>query len=600
MAANSSSELTFVDEDDLPVAFLRIAHEDSENEAPLNVNSSDSENSSDESEDESDDSEGNSDEVYSNLRWSSRIQAPPDVDFNEEVGIKVDMPENSTCLDFFELFFTHDVYKIILDETIRFERQKRQLEDSVAGNLQNCSVEELKAWLGLTLAMDLVKKINLKSYWSTNSVIKTPLFTETMSRDRYLTILRYLHFVNNDNAPAPDDVNRDKLWKIRPFLASLLPRFTAVYAPSQNLSLDETLIKFKGRVQFRQFLPLKRNRFGLKGFVIADSSNGYVLNTIIYTGKEGPAASKDLASRVVLQLIEPYTNSGYRLYVDNWYTSVPLFLELERRGILACGTVRPNRKYLPKDIVDAKQQQVKNLARGESLFKQTGNLVCVTWKDKKNVHLLSTLPEGTDMGQVERKVKSQGRWEKKNFPQPKLIQMYNAHMGGVDLGDQRMATCSRLMKGSVWYYKIFFHMFEVAVLNAHIMYQNAGHQSITLGQFKEKLVQQLIGGHCFRQDDLELARSGILEDTRLSRTQFHYPVETETRRDCKVHIQRVGTSYQCGICHVKMCPYPCFQRYHTLRDYLFDDPSRDGPKRLKDGNGRPRAGPGRPRQRRSR
>lgn len=75
MAANSSSELTFVDEDDLPVAFLRIAHEDSENEAPLNVNSSDSENSSDESEDESDDSEGNSDEVYSNLRWSSCIQA---------------------------------------------------------------------------------------------------------------------------------------------------------------------------------------------------------------------------------------------------------------------------------------------------------------------------------------------------------------------------------------------------------------------------------------------------------------------------------------------------------------------------------------------
>ena len=101
-------------------------------------------------------------------------------------------------------------------------------------------------------------------------------------------------------------------------------------------------------------MPLKRNRFGLKGFVIADSSNGYVLNTIIYTGKEGPAASKDLASQVVLQLIEPYTNSGYRLYVDNWYTSVPLFLELERRGILACGTVRPNRKYLPKDIVDAK------------------------------------------------------------------------------------------------------------------------------------------------------------------------------------------------------------------------------------------------------
>lgn len=120
MAATSSSEFTFVDEDDLPVAFLRIAHEDSENEAPLNVNS---ENSSDESEHESDDSEGYSDEVYSNLRWSSCIKAPPDVDFNEEVGMKVVMPEDSTCLDYFELFFTRDVYQIILDETIRFEHQ---------------------------------------------------------------------------------------------------------------------------------------------------------------------------------------------------------------------------------------------------------------------------------------------------------------------------------------------------------------------------------------------------------------------------------------------------------------------------------------------
>lgn len=87
---------------------------------------------------------------------------------------------------------------------------------------------------------------------------------------------------------------------------ALLPRFTTVYSPSQNLSVDETLIKFKGRVQFRQFLPLKRSRFGLKGFVVADSATGYVLDTMIYTGKEGPAVSRDLAMRVVLKLVEPY------------------------------------------------------------------------------------------------------------------------------------------------------------------------------------------------------------------------------------------------------------------------------------------------------
>lgn len=603
MAAAASTDLTFVDEDDIPIAFFRInraVHVDSDNEAPSDADSDDSEDSTDESQDNDEGSKDDNQQIYSNLRWSPRIQVPRDLDFNEEVGITVDMPDNSSCIDFFDLLFTNDIYQLIVNEIVRFERQKRHLDENLSGDLQNLSVPELKAWLGLTLAMGLVKKMNLKSYWSANSVTDTPLFTNTMSRDRYLSILRFLHFVNNDNAPDPNDTNRDKLWKIRPLLNILLPRFTAVYAPTQNLSLDETLIKFKGRVQFRQFLPLKRSRFGLKGFVIADSSNGYVLNTVIYTGKEGPTSSKDLASRVVKQLIEPYTNKGYRLYVDNWYTNVPLFLELEEKGVLACGTVRGNRKYLPKEIVNAKDQQVKTLARGESLFRQCGNLVCVTWKDKKLVHLLSTLPEGPDIGQVERKVKSQGQWEKKIFPQPKLIQMYNSHMGGVDLGDQKMATCCRLMKGNVWYYKIFFHLLEVAVLNAHIMFKIASQQHLSLSEFKEKLVKQLIGGNSFRHNNTESARSGVLPDNRFNHSVFHYPVETDLRRECKVHIHRVLTKFECGICHVYMCPAPCFHRYHTLREYLFDDPSRDGAKRIKDVNGRPRTGPGRPPQRRSR
>ena len=146
-----------------------------------------------------------------------------------------------------------------------------------------------------------------------------------MLRDRYLQILHFLHFVHNNNAPDHADPDRDELWKIRPFLNALLPRFTAVYAPSQNLSLDETLIKFKGQVQFRQFLPLKRSGFGIKGFVVADSATAYVLNTMVYTDKEGPVASRDLAMHVVLQLMEPYFDKDYRLFVDNWYTTVLLF-----------------------------------------------------------------------------------------------------------------------------------------------------------------------------------------------------------------------------------------------------------------------------------
>ena len=119
--------------------------------------------------------------------------------------------------------------------------------------------------------------------------------------------------------------------------------------------------------------------------------------------------------RVVMSLTQPYANKGYQLFVDNWCTSVPLFLELERRCILACGTVRSNKKFLLKDIVDHHNEQVKRLERGDSLVRQSDNLICCTWKDKKPVHLLSTILDSLVIGQLERRLRTESRWQRKNF-----------------------------------------------------------------------------------------------------------------------------------------------------------------------------------------
>ena len=137
MAAAEPTGLTFVDEDDLPVAFLRIAHVDSDNKAPSDVDSSEEGESADESGEERNECEDTEERDYSNLMWSSVIRPP--------------------------LLFTGNVYQLILNETARFERQKRHLDPNSRGHLHNLTVPELKAWLGLTLAMGLVKKPNLKS-----------------------------------------------------------------------------------------------------------------------------------------------------------------------------------------------------------------------------------------------------------------------------------------------------------------------------------------------------------------------------------------------------------------------------------------------------
>ena len=102
MAAAESMGLNFVDEDDLPVAFLRITHVDSDNEAPSDVNiRGEEEGESDGEIDNSDEEEQN----YYNMRWKSVLQPPEGVNFREEVGMRIEMDNDSNCLDYFQPLF---------------------------------------------------------------------------------------------------------------------------------------------------------------------------------------------------------------------------------------------------------------------------------------------------------------------------------------------------------------------------------------------------------------------------------------------------------------------------------------------------------------
>lgn len=78
-------------------------------------------------------------------------------------------------------------------------------------------------------------------------------------------------------------------------------------------------------------------------------------------------------------------------------------------------------------------------------------------------------------------------------------------------------------------------------------------------------------------------------EIRFNQEHFHHLVSNDKRSTSKVHLHRVDTFYSCAVCGVRICLEPCFLRYHTLRDYHFNDEEREGPRRLKEGRGRPRA-----------
>ena len=64
----------------------------------------------------------------------------------------------------------------------------------------------------------------------------------------------------------------------------LLRNFEKMYKSKRELSIDESTIGFKGRLSFLQYLPKKPTKWGMKAFVLAESSTGYTLKWRLYTG----------------------------------------------------------------------------------------------------------------------------------------------------------------------------------------------------------------------------------------------------------------------------------------------------------------------------
>ena len=97
----------------------------------------------------------------------------------------------------------------------------------------------------------------LKDYCSREEQYFTPFYSKTMVRDRFIHILRFLHFENNDNPPNRDDPHYDRLWKIRNIFDTLNNKFCELYNPTGDLAVNEVFVLFKGRVIFRQYIPKK-------------------------------------------------------------------------------------------------------------------------------------------------------------------------------------------------------------------------------------------------------------------------------------------------------------------------------------------------------
>ena len=81
-----------------------------------------------------------------------------------------------------------------------------------------------------------------------------------MTQDRVLHILHFLHFADNSQRPDKGE-EYDRLWKLRTVFDKVNEAYAKFYNPSEHLAVHEVIVKFKGRVIFKQYIPKKRKTF---------------------------------------------------------------------------------------------------------------------------------------------------------------------------------------------------------------------------------------------------------------------------------------------------------------------------------------------------
>nr|CAH7715369.1 unnamed protein product [Callosobruchus chinensis]CAH7730930.1 unnamed protein product [Callosobruchus chinensis] len=344
-------------------------------------------------------------------------------------------------------------------------------KESRLNSWKETDYNEIRTFIAFLIWMGLDSKPSLPDYWRRTPLYKSDI-SKYMPRNRFELLLRMFHLANNDECPE-----NDRLHKVQSLVHKMNANYHRSMVPESTLCIDETMIPFRGRLSFRQYIKGKRHKFGIKLFKIC-LPGGYTNKIKIYCGKE-KVNGQPVAERVVMEMIEPLLDEGRTLITDNWYTSVNLAETLQTRSTHLIGTLRKNRKNLPKDVVEAK------LKKGEIVAKQNKkNVVVMKWQDKRDVLFLSTKHKD-DMIEVTHR---EGPKRK-----PAAIIEYNNAKSFVDMSDQRTAYSSSLRKSVKWYRKVAFELITgTSVVNALIIFNKINQTKISVTKFKETVCMQLL------------------------------------------------------------------------------------------------------------
>jgi len=114
-------------------------------------------------------------------------------------------PQNEThCAKVFKMFFDDELVELIVRETNTYAAQKIQARSFIPlrsrmRDWKPLTKDNMYVVLALFMLMGIIQNLTLRSYFSKNCILVTPIFDSIISMDRFESICNFMHFNNNDN-----------------------------------------------------------------------------------------------------------------------------------------------------------------------------------------------------------------------------------------------------------------------------------------------------------------------------------------------------------------------------------------------------------------
>jgi len=310
-------------------------------------------------------------------------------------------PHQYRPLDLFHRFIPLELFPGIAEHTNQYADEERGKEFALQREWQEVTATDIEGYIGAILLLGAqAGGRDLAYYWNQQDNLPDWPVAEYISLRRFQQISRYLKLNKPGDLP-------DSQWyeKVEPLATKFREATTAeLYELPQNLSIDEQLIKFKGRSKHTIQMNSKAAGQGYKIYSLC-CANGYMIDFKFTSGQQkiaqlGPYPHFSQSEAVVLDLAHsllkrfPRPRPFYVLHLDNFFTTRALYQELYELGIGANGTAKAG-SGIPKELACLGDAMTKQNDHGEWFNYVIGSVNCIAFCDSASKAMMTTVHDPT-------------------------------------------------------------------------------------------------------------------------------------------------------------------------------------------------------------